>query len=362
MDIQRLADLQLERTAARKAKLTDFYDPSGSTRFLIMQTGPCLRCDECNSVKQVVENNLRQLAGDLAVTWTDELPYLEPWLGTGVYANAFGCEYVWREGAAPHVHYKYMKIDELRNVAKPDWRNSPLLLMVLDAIDALKEAGADSFPIALTDTQSAFDTATLILDAVEFFASCHEEAELAAHFMNRINELVAEFSAEQLRRIGPALAARPGHIMPSFAGGPGIAVSDDNLAVASPHINETFSLPCNKRLAGLFGGVAIHSCGPWHHTMRKAFEEGGALMVDCALHKSCDPCPNQPAAVRDALKGLKKPILKIRLGGSLEEIEALVEEVFDPSLKLVVHIPLVKDDEERRYKRLQGRLEKLYAH
>lgn len=360
MDVAGLSELYQARFEQRQARLKSFYDPKGSRRFLILQRGEGFRWGTCNSVEEVVRNNLRQLESELQVEWNDDLPYLEPWVGTGVYANAFGCEYVFRPDAAPHVHYKYMKIEELKGVPYPDWRKSPIMRMVLDCIDALKEASGGRIPIAMTDTQSAFDTATLILDAAEFFASCYLEEEIVMDFMVKINDLVIEFSHEQAKRIGPQLLARPGHIMPSFAGGPGISVSDDNLAVSSPTINERISLPFDKRLAEEFGGIAIHSCGVWSHTMKAAAEMGGTLMIDCAMHRSCDPNPNQPAAIRDALKGTGV-IAKIRLGGEIEEVERLVKEVFDPSIKFVFQIPLDEANGERNYKRLSALLEKLYG-
>jgi len=360
MDAKLLSDKYQARLEARRSLLDDFQNPKGRRRFLLLQRGPGFRWGTCNSVEEIVRNNLRQLESELSIEWTDDLPYLEPWIGTGVYANAFGCEYVFREDAAPHVHYKYMKIEELKGVPCPDWRESPIMRMVLDCVDALKEATGSSIPIAMTDTQSAFDTATLILDAAEFFASCYLEEEIVMDFMGKINKLIIEFSKEQAVRIGDRLLARPGHIMPSRPGGPGISVSDDNLAVSSPTINEKVSLPFDKELADAFGGIAIHSCGVWTHTMKAVSRLGGVQMIDCAMHKSCDPNPNQPAALREALKG-SDVVAKIRLGGSMEEIERTIDEVFDPSIKFVFQIPHDEANAEANYKRLSTRLERLYG-
>lgn len=359
METQRISDLYERRRQEREALLKDFFDPAGKRRFLIVQKAQGRIWGTCNSVREIVANNLLQIEGELAVDWSDELPYLEPWIGTGVYANAFGCEYVFREDAAPHVHYLHHKIDEVRGIPYPDWRKSPIMRMVLDCIGELKEATHGGIPVSLTDTQSAFDTATLILDAAEFFTSCYTDEDVVMDFMDKINRLIVEFSREQARQIGDSLWARPGHIMPSAPWGGGISISDDNLAVSSPTINERISLPFNRKLADEFGSVAIHSCGAWTHTMELLGRLGGVSMIDCAVHRSCDPNPNEPRKVRDALKG-SGIILKARMNSNIEDCERIIGDLFDPSIKLIVQIGFDAKDGERNYKRLSERLESLY--
>ena len=124
---------------------------------------------------------------------------MEPWIGTGVFANAFGCEYHFRDDNAPHVRYRYHKIEEVRDIEYPDYRKSPIMSMVLDCIDCFRERTHDGLPIALTDTQSPFDTATLILDAAEFFTACYTEPEIVTDFLQKITDLIVEFSEVQMR-------------------------------------------------------------------------------------------------------------------------------------------------------------------
>ncbi len=359
MDMARIGGEFERRMAERGGKLKDFFDPQGTTRHLVVQRPAGKIWGACNSVTQSVANNLAQLEEYLAVDWTDELPYLEAWIGTGVYANAFGCEYVFREAAAPHVHYKYHKIEEVKGIDYPDWRKSPVMNMVLECADALKDTTGGRIPLALTDTQSAFDTATLILDAAEFFTACYSDEEIVMEFMEKINNLIIEFSREQAMRIGDALVAKPGHIMASAPFLKGISVSDDNLAVSSPHINELISLPFNRKLAEEFGGLAIHSCGVWSHTMSALAKIPGVFMIDCAVDKSRDPNPNEPAKVRDALKGTGV-IAQIRPGSDMTRVGQVLEEIYDPELKLIVNIGYsTKEEEEKNYRFVNDKLDSL---
>ncbi len=358
MDIQELADLYQQRLEEREQKQIDFF-ASTEPGFLIMQGPgtPVYNC--CNEIRTIVDANLTGMANGLRNDWSDTIPYMEPWIGTGIYANAFGCEYFWREDESPHVEYRYHKIEELRDVDYPDWRESPVMRMVLDTIDALKEATDGKLPIGLTDTQSPYDTATLILDAAEFFTACYTEPEIVHRFMGLITDLIIEFSKVQAERIGDELWARPGHIMPGLRSLPGIAVSDDNLAVASPRINKEISMPYNARIGAAFDGIAVHSCGTYAHTMPALSRTEHVILIDFAASPSLDPNPNVPEEVRDG-DIAPNVILKARLGGPLEQALEILPRVVNPKRKMILHLAYDEDRAEETYKRVYDAASKLW--
>ena len=225
----------------------------------------------------------------------------------------------------------------------PDWRAGQVMGMVLECIDVLKERTRGRFPIALTDTQSPCDTATLVLDTSEFFTACYTEEETIAAFMATITRLIVEFSREQARRIGHDLVSRPGHVMPSLTGLGGITLSDDNLAVSSPRINERFSLHFDQVIAEEMGGVALHSCGVWDHTM-KLLPGRGVTAVDCSVSPRWDPTPMTPAQVRAALGGTGIAV-KARCGGTREEVEQAIAALAGPDMRLILDIARIDEDD-----------------
>ena len=359
VDVFKLIDRHEERRQQRQQQLSRFLEEN-RTGFLSVQHPPGNIWTACNSVDEVCRNNIEYFRDCLQVDWTDDLPYLTPWVGTGVYANAFGCEYVWRDDNAPHVHYRYHRIEEVCGIEYPDYRKSPIMTMVLDCIDCLKERTHGKLPIALTDTQSAFDTATLILDACELFSACYEDEQTVVDFMQKINDLIIEFSRVQIERIGPELVARPGHQMVSVAGGPGISVSDDNLAVSSPPINRKFALPLDQQLADAFGGIALHSCGVWPPPMAMLREMSNVQVVECAVGEGAsDPNPNSPADVRRALAG-SSIIAKTRLGDDIDKALTVLDELADRRLKLVVEIGYDEENAERNYRLIEEKLQNIY--
>lgn len=341
MDLEQLSDLYQRRREERAANIAKLY--RGEKRTLVVQRPTYHLWGECNSIEGVWRNNLKHMESWLTMEWSDELPHLQAWFGTGVYANAFGCEYLWRTGEAPDTHVRYQRIEDVRELEKPDWRKSPVMSMVMETIDVLKERTRGRFPISVTDTQSPCDTATLVLDTSEFFTACYTEEETVERFMGTITDLIIEFCRAQAERIGPELLARPGHAMPSLPGLTGITVSDDNMAVSSPWINEKFSLRFDRRIAEAFGGVVVHSCGVWDHTMKK-LRAPEIIGADCSVAKSWDPTPMTPEAVGNALAN-SGIVVKARCGATREEIVRAVHDLDRPGLRVIFDIARVDEDD-----------------
>ncbi len=348
----------LQRKEEREGKIRQFFldDKPG---FLILQDPPTEVWKNCNTIPDIVKHNLSGLDDFLANDWSDNLPYLEPWIGTGVFANAFGSPYYWREGEAPHAEYVYHKIDELADITPPLWQASEVMRMVLDAIDALKDATDGQIPICLTDTQSPYDTATLILDASEFFTACYTAPEIVHRFLHMITDLIIEFSQIQAQRIGSDLWARPGHLIPSIPGLPGIAVSDDNLAVASPRINRDFSLPYLARIGEAFDGIAVHSCGTYVHSMPMLSHNPHTMAMEMAIAPQCDPNPNPPEQVRDA-DIAPNVILKARVGAGSDMLET-IRRFVRPDRKIIIQLPYSEENAREQYEQTRALLETLYG-
>lgn len=358
MDTAALVDLFERRKAERGQRLSDFV--AGKRPYLVLQRPPADLWGACNTVDMIVGNNLAYMERALRFDWTDELPYLEPWIGTGLFASAFGCEYMWRDDNAPDIHYRYHKIEEVAHLEYPDWNHSPVMRMVLNCIDAFLEKTGGRLPIALTDTQSPVDTATLVLDAVEFFTACYTHEEIVLRFLDIITRLIIEFSQVQECWMGAERRARPGHIMPADTNWRGISISEDNLSFCSPRINAKFALPFDQKIADAFDGLAVHSCGNWVHTMKLVRQMRNILMVDCSLPTDPDPTPNVASEVRDAMKGSGIPV-KARVGSNPETFMPVIAEVFDPGLRLVLEIGYDEANAARNYHLVNDFLARQYG-
>lgn len=333
-EIKKITD-KFQQIRGMRASLAEKFI-SGKRPYLIFQTlGGGKVWSDVRTPEQCFYENMKYLDDSLAVV-SDHLPVIEPWFGTGVYANMYGCPYVWRDGEAPAVHYKYLSLEELRGLKKPGWEKSDIAKLVLDTIKYIKARTGNNIPIIFTDPQSACDTATLITDASEVFTGCLLEPELVFNYMQGINDLLIEFSRVQAELIGDALV-KPGHIMLCNDGLTGYSLSDDNLAVASPQVNETFNLVFDEQVGKAFGGVAIHSCGNWSQTMPLVKKiVPSCVAIDCALDKTCDPNPNEPEKVRDAFAGSGIHV-HIRMTGETAKMLEIVRRALHQEIKYIIH-------------------------
>ena len=344
--------------ANRSHRIEQFLN--GERSYLIYQFPDAKIWGDIRTPEQCFAENLSHIQNSLLMP-SDHLPVLEPWFGTGVYANMYGCDYLWRDGEAPAVHYKYHKLEEVREIKKPRWQDSPIAALVLDTIRYFKRQTGDAVPIVWTDTQSASDTATLILDACEVLASCLTEPEAVMRFMQGINELIIEFSQVQTELIGAA-SIYPGHIFLCHDRMSGLSVSDDNISVVSPRLNRQFNFPLDEAIGKAMGGVAIHSCGKWTNSMKMLNEVApSCLAIDCALDKDVDPDPNDPEQVREVMQG-RGIWLHTRLTGQTDRMLETVKRLLHPDLKLVIHPAFIDfPTAERNYAELEGLLANFYG-
>ena len=314
IETERVIDLYAQRSEERSGKLIKFFTGEHSVQFLIVPRVANGLFTNCNSLEMIFEKNLEYLYRQLSIAFCDDLPFLEPWIGTGAYATAFGSQYLWTDGAAPDTIHAFNSFDQ---ILFPDWPESPVLQMILDAIDMLKEKTRGMIPISLTDTQSPQDTATLILDTTEFITGMYTEPGNVHALLEKITQLTIDFTHTQITHIGESLLASPGH---GFVGYPflkGIGVSDDNMVISSPDFNEQFSFPYMNRLSKEIGGLALHSCGNWVRSMSKLPTLENLTMIDFAIAgNDTDPNPIPAAEAVEALRNYHG-ILKVRPGSDV---------------------------------------------
>lgn len=247
-----------------------------------------------------MDTNMR-LSSDVGFT------YMEPWAGVPVYANAFGANLFWNDKNDVQSTPCYEYCDAIENVPMPKTGDCELMRMVMEYIRYFKEQTHGLIPISLTDTQSPCDTASLIVDPCELFATSLEDPDCLTDFMAKITQCIGDFSEMQIDAIGEDLLAMPGHMMVSGTGIKGIALSDDNLAVISPESYTVLGTPWNDILGKRFGGLAIHSCGLVSHNLPQLLKLPEFRQFDC---KVTDFEPNDGEKLASLYAGTDK-ILKV---------------------------------------------------
>ena len=196
-----------------------------------------------------------------ALAWLDDdaVPYLDPFTGTEIFAEAFGCT-VHRSGdnmpfALPLIN----DARQLRTLKKPRLEDSSLMA-IFDIADSLKRAEPDAL-MRLPDVQSPFDIAALIWEKSDFFAALMEEPAVVRELVAMTTALLTEFLDEWFRRYGTEFAAHfPDYYMPY-----GITLSEDECGCLSADTFREFCLDSLNGLAGRYGRIGIHCCANSRH-------------------------------------------------------------------------------------------------
>ena len=258
--------------------------------------------------------------------------YMEPWAGVPVFANAFGAKLFWNGKTDVQSLPCYSDVDDVANVPMPAVGDCELMRMVLEYIVYFKEQTHGLIPMSLTDTQSPCDTASLVLDPCELFASSLEEPEALTDFMAKITRCIGDFTEMQMELIGEDLLSSPGHMMVSSTGQKGIALSDDNLAVISPESFAVLGTPWNAELGRRFSGLAIHSCGLVTHNTPPLLAIPELHQFDC---KVTDFEPNDAVLLAEQFRN-RDTILKVCIHP--EEDNSRLIPLLRSDVKLIIEV------------------------
>lgn len=197
----------------------------------------------------------------------DFVLHLQPQMGVGVFASAFGAavKFPWDQFPWSYPAIKAGDpAEKVYDLVAPDVR-AGLLGDVLDLADYFQRKAGDRYPIAVTDLQGPIDTAYLVWDSCDFMVAMYEHPKEVHHLMRLVTDLVIRFVKEARVK---AREFVPAHFPPVYLpDGMGLAVSEDALAVLSKQTYAEFSLPYLNQLSEEFGGIVIHSCGNIEHQL-----------------------------------------------------------------------------------------------
>ncbi len=197
----------------------------------------------------------------------DFVLHLQPQMGVGVFASAFGCEAKFPHDQMPWVHPIIKAGDppeKVYDIEPPDVRGG-LLGDMLDFAEYFDKKADYKYPIAMTDLQGPIDTAYLVWDSCDFMVAMYENPKEVHRLMRLCTDLMIDFIKEFRSRVKEMV---PAHFPPVYLpDGMGITLSEDALAVLSKPLYEEFSLPYINEMSEEFGGVIIHSCGNFEHQL-----------------------------------------------------------------------------------------------
>lgn len=256
------------RLAARKQRWADFYDGKPGARFMVMvgfdEEGPLPRPWPNPDQKQarieyawtVYQRQLRRAAA----LDDDFIPFLDPFTGTEIFAEAFGSKIHRPEDNMPFALPFVMTPAEADRIQVPELSASPLA-MLFEIADELRRRAGPEAVMKLVDTQSPMDTVALIWDKTELFCAMLEAPDAVKHLAAKVHTLFTAFLDEWFRRYGREFIAHfPYYYMPQ-----GLTLSEDEVGAVNPEMFREFYLPELQTLSDRYGGLGIHCCANSRH-------------------------------------------------------------------------------------------------
>ena len=272
--------------------------------------------------------------------------FLEPWYGIGTVASAFGIDYTWHPGQAPAFAPKFKTVREALDSPVIPVKDTPIGQFTLTTLEYFLEKTQGRLPISLCDVQSPLNIACQIVDMTSLFMDLFDSPDRFSELLDRLAELLAEFTEEQITRLDTA-AVRPGHGFASTRVFKGFGMSDDNALMLSPEQYRQYAVPAMVKAAAKFGGPVFHSCGNWSHLAPVVIQIPGLQMADGAFSAETDPTPNDAEAFPNVFAD-SGVILNARIVGDCSEIETQVKKVWKPPMKLIVVTYCQRPDEQQR--------------
>lgn len=284
-----------------------------------------------------MEKSLRWQLGALkeSMKYKADIPnFLEPWHGLGTVASAYGFGYIWEPGQAPAVDGKFASVDELVNAPFTAVSETPIGKFTLDMTRYFVDRTQGRVPMSFCDVQSPLNTVSNIVDSNQFYLDFYDNPEGMRTALDRTAGLLTDFTLEQQRIIGPALA-RPGHGFASSRMFTGLGMSDDTVTMMPDDVYFNICAPAMVKAGEPFGGAVFHSCGNWSGKKQGIARIEGLRMADGAFSLATDPGANPTTGYTDAFAGTGI-VLNARIVGNPQLVIEKVRELWKPGMKLIV--------------------------
>ncbi|MDP7673766.1 MAG: uroporphyrinogen decarboxylase family protein [Dehalococcoidia bacterium] len=190
----------------------------------------------------------------------DSIPCLNPFTGTEIFAEAFGCPVHCPEDNMPFALPLIRSASEVAQLRVPSL-DVPALATLFEIADELQRRAGPKATMKLVDIQSPMDIVALIWDKNDLYTALIEAPEAVKELAAKVRELLITFLDEWFARYGREFIAHyPAYYMPC-----GITLSEDEVGAVSEEMFIEFYLPELVELSEQYGGIGMHCCADATH-------------------------------------------------------------------------------------------------
>jgi hypothetical protein len=249
------------------------------------------------------------------------VPYLMPWLGTGVLASAFGCHIEYPPKQDPVVsprHYPVKTTSDIKELSIPDPEKDGLMPKVLAYLQYMK---LHSFlPVGITDIQGPLTTANQLMGFDKLIYLMEDEPLAAHELMEKVTEALIQWVKRQKQVIGEPLNECISDQQVYTGRHAGIWFSDDDAVLISPGLYKEFVVPYNSRLCKVFGGGCLHYCGNATHQIDNFLHIDSLRAINNSLMHNIRPFRELKAKVEGRIVLFAVDLVPVDFEGYLKEL------------------------------------------
>jgi hypothetical protein len=249
----------------RKNRWKDFYDLSSGTKSLVL-----IDCPLPDRPWPYTENREKRLdwasesyqrqMENLSWLHDDRIPALNPYTGTELFPQAFGCKVHNPGDNMPFALPLITNSSQVASLREPDIFGGCLGEMFEMAQRLRQRNGADAV-MHLPDMQSPFGIAALIWEKGDFFIAMLDDPP-AIHALTEMAERVlCSFLDAWFKEFGTEYISH----YPDYYMDGGLTVSEDEVGAFNPAQFKQFCLGPLNRLSQRYGGIGVHCCAHATH-------------------------------------------------------------------------------------------------
>jgi len=209
----------------------------------------------------------------------DNVPVFWPDMGTISLVSVFGGELIKEsDGQNQWIKPAFSSLEDVRNLEPPDVM-SGLVKEEFDRCRRWRDITDGFGYVAPPDIQGPVGNAILAIKQEEFFIGMYTEPELAHKLLRLCTNVILEVLSVYRKEFGDSFipVTWPYVWIPE---GMGISLTQDSLPLLSPRLYREFELPYVKEIARKTGGVFMHCCGQFEHSLEEIKEIPGLIGID----------------------------------------------------------------------------------
>jgi hypothetical protein len=248
------------RFTDKKNRWRNFYDLTSLTRTLVLidynlpnRPWPYPENRE-KRIDWACESYQRQLEN---TAWLDDdrIPGLNPYTGTELFAEAFGCRVHYSGDNMPFALPLIHSAAELATLREPDI-HSGCLGDIFELAQRLRQRCGGDAVLHLPDIQSPLDIAALIWEKGDFFPAMLTDPAAVHALTETVERVLCRFLDAWFKEFGTEYIAH----YPDYYMEGGLTVSEDEVGAFGAGHFEEFCLKTLNRLSGRYGGIGVHCC------------------------------------------------------------------------------------------------------